>query len=159
MMRKIFALLNDTECDIEMVNIGKQIVIFNVLSILFVLSLFKLYDVLDFGICFTLFFLMFRIKFGGYHCKTAMKCLMLTFLVISAIAFIYNQVLINNRIVVILSGVILLKLAKESKMFKIIAFLLYIFFYALLGIIAIFAFVYAYIAFQIFYTVKYKKMY
>ena len=28
-MRKIFALLNDTECDIEMVNIGKQIVIFN----------------------------------------------------------------------------------------------------------------------------------
>ena len=158
-MKKLLELSNDVEYDRQLVNIGKKRVIFNVFSILFVLFIFYFYDVLDFGFVFTLFFSMFRIKFGGYHCKTAIRCLIFTFFVISVVAFIYNQMLINNRIVAILSGVILLKLIKENKMFKIIVSFLYVFFHAHFGFIAIFSFVYAYIVFQIFYVVKYKKMY
>lgn len=70
--------MNDTDYNIEIVKYGLKVIVYNCITIgMILLMSYVLHDLL-FSFFFLISFCYLRIKFGGYHCKTYIGCLLST---------------------------------------------------------------------------------
>lgn len=69
---------DDIDCDIEIAKYGLKVIVYNTITIGVIILISYVLRNLLYSICFLMSFCYLRIKFGGYHCKTYIGCLLST---------------------------------------------------------------------------------
>lgn len=86
----------------EILKYGLQVLIYNLFTILIILTISILFENLQFGLMFLIFFGTLRVSFGGFHCKTLIGCTTLM-TSISILVNILSKIVIYKNIIELLA--------------------------------------------------------
>lgn len=78
--------------DYEVVMYGIKIIVFNVITVFICISIALLLNKFLFGLLFITIFSFLRIKYGGYHCKNPITCILTMIFVFFAVIKVSNYI-------------------------------------------------------------------
>lgn len=157
---------NNLDYNYEMIWYAIEIILFNIITISICLFISVMMDEFIFGIFFIILFAILRIKYGGFHCKKPITCILTMICVFSLVIHIKNNYLfISNYLTLCIVNIFLfVSIQFKEKDFKGIIFLLFclsayfVFYYTnLLSDNLMLAILFSVMIFDIFYCYKYFR--
>ena len=147
---------NETEYDYDIIKYGFEVLFFNIISTSLLLFITIYTNELCFGSTFIIVFSLLRVKFGGFHCKTPLRCLLTMFVIFYSIILFKNYLnIFSILILLIITFIDILKKTNKDKKLKILYMILsalcIIFLYTFKNSNNILGIIFAYITFINFY--------